>query len=87
MNGVDLVPLSEDEMRPHRWDRISMVFQAAMNSLDPVYRVGDQIVEALEAHSSSAGQDAMERVTRAVRSGEPRPELHIALSRTSTAAG
>ena len=62
LNGIDLVPLSENEMRPHRWDRISMVFQAAMNSLDPVYRVGDQIVEALEAHSSSAGRDAMERV-------------------------
>ena len=62
LNGIDLAPLSEDEMRPHRWDRISMVFQAAMNSLDPVYRVGDQIVEALEAHSSSAGRDAMERV-------------------------
>ena len=40
LNGVDLVPLGEDEMRAHRWDRISMVFQAAMNSLDPVYRVG-----------------------------------------------
>ena len=62
LNGVDLVPLGEDEMRAHRWDRISMVFQAAMNSLDPVYRVGDQIVEALEAHSASAGRDAMERV-------------------------
>ena len=50
LDGVDLVPLSESEMREYRWDRISMVFQAAMNSLDPVYRVGDQIVEALEAH-------------------------------------
>ena len=62
LNGVDIVPLSEEEMRPHRWDRISMVFQAAMNSLDPVYRVGDQIIEALEAHSMSASEDAMERV-------------------------
>ena len=39
-----------------------MVFQAAMNSLDPVYRVGDQIIEALEAHSTMAHRDAMERV-------------------------
>ena len=62
LNGIDLVPLSEEEMRSHRWDRISMVFQAAMNSLDPVYRVGDQIVEALEAHYTTAPQDAMERV-------------------------
>ena len=62
LNGVDLAPLGEEEMRAHRWDRISMVFQAAMNSLDPVYRVGDQIIEALEAHAATAERDAMERV-------------------------
>ena len=62
LDGVDLAPLGEEQMRAYRWDRISMVFQAAMNSLDPVYRVGDQIVEALEAHSATAPRDAMERV-------------------------
>ncbi len=62
LEGVDLVPLSEGEMREYRWDRISMVFQAAMNSLDPVYRVGDQIVEALEAHYEQARRDSLERV-------------------------
>lgn len=62
LDGVDLLPLSEREMREYRWDRISMVFQAAMNSLDPVYRVGDQIVEALEAHYQRARQDSFERV-------------------------
>jgi peptide/nickel transport system ATP-binding protein len=48
--GTDFVPLSEEEMRPYRWRNISMVFQAAMNSLNPVYRVGDQIIEAMETH-------------------------------------
>ena len=62
LSGVDLVPLSEEQMREYRWDRISMVFQAAMNSLDPVYRVGDQIIEALEAHYGTAHQNAVERV-------------------------
>ena len=62
LNGVDLVTLSEEEMREHRWDRISMVFQAAMNSLDPVYRVGDQIIEALEAHSAMSHKEGVERV-------------------------
>ena len=62
LDGVDLAPLSESEMREYRWVRISMVFQAAMNSLDPVYRVGDQIVEALEAHYANARQDSIERV-------------------------
>jgi peptide/nickel transport system ATP-binding protein len=50
LDGVDLVPLSEDQMRKVRWNKVSMVFQAAMNALNPVYRVGDQIIEALEHH-------------------------------------
>ena len=62
LDGVDLLPLSEQEMREYRWDRISMVFQAAMNSLDPVYRVGDQIVEALEAHYERTRQESHDRV-------------------------
>lgn len=62
LEGVDLIPLTESEMREYRWDRISMVFQAAMNSLDPVYKVGDQIVEALDAHYAQARDDSLERV-------------------------
>ena len=62
LEDVDLLPLTEGEMREYRWDRISMVFQAAMNSLDPVYRVGDQIVEALEAHYERTRQESFDRV-------------------------
>ena len=62
LDGVDILTLSEDEMREYRWARISMVFQAAMNSLDPVYRVGEQIIEALEQHVRSARPESMERV-------------------------
>ena len=62
LDGVDLVSLSDEEMRRYRWDRIAMVFQSAMNALDPVYRVGDQIIEALEQHSNAARQDMVERV-------------------------
>ena len=50
LNNTDVVPLTEEQMRALRWDKISMVFQAAMNALDPVYKVGDQIIEAMEAH-------------------------------------
>ena len=46
-DGVDLVALPEDQMRTYRWNRISMVFQAAMNALNPVYTVEDQILEAI----------------------------------------
>jgi len=50
LNGVNLVPLSETEVRKHRWREISMVFQAAMNSLNPVYSVEEQIQEAMRQH-------------------------------------
>ena len=62
LEGEDIVQLSENEMRAVRWDRISMIFQAAMNSLDPVYRVGEQIIEALEQHVKSSSAQVHERV-------------------------
>jgi len=40
-----------EEMRKIRWKEISMVFQAALNAFNPVYRVGDQIIEALKVHN------------------------------------
>lgn len=49
-DGRDLLAMREDELRRYRGGRISLVLQAAMNSLDPVYRLEDQIVEAFEAH-------------------------------------
>ena len=61
-NDQDLIPLSEEEIRKVRWKGISMVFQAAMNSLDPVYRVGDQIVEAILTHEDISEEAARERV-------------------------
>jgi peptide/nickel transport system ATP-binding protein len=51
LDNIDLIKLSEEEMRFIRWDRISMVFQASMNSLNPVYKVSDQIIEAMETHN------------------------------------
>ena len=51
LGGEDLLALPEETLRLFRWNRIAMVFQAAMNVLDPVYRVGHQIMEAIEAHT------------------------------------
>src|SRR5215469_5643953 len=48
--GKDLVPLPEGEMRKIRWKGISIVFQGAMNAMNPVYKVGDQIAEAIKIH-------------------------------------
>ncbi|MBN1440027.1 MAG: ABC transporter ATP-binding protein [Anaerolineales bacterium] len=52
-DGEDLVPLSEEAIRPLRGRRMAVIFQGAMNSLHPVYKVTDQIREALEAHDRS----------------------------------
>ncbi len=61
--GTDIVKLPEAEMRKVRWKGVSLVFQGAMNALNPVYKVGDQIVEAIKTHEPemTAG-DAKKRV-------------------------
>lgn len=58
--AVDLVPLSQEAMQSIRGREIAMIFQEPMTSLNPVMRVGEQIVEALEAHHA-ASQDAMQQ--------------------------
>ena len=60
--GVDLLRLSEEEMRRYRWNKISIVFQGAMNALNPVRRVGDQIAEAIMLHESEDKRAAHRRV-------------------------
>lgn len=50
INDIDVVPLADHEMNKYRWKNISMVFQAAMNSMNPVYTVEEQILEAMREH-------------------------------------
>ena len=49
-DGVDILALGPDDLRALRWSRLSIVFQGAMNALNPVRPVGDQIAEALRTH-------------------------------------
>jgi peptide/nickel transport system ATP-binding protein len=62
--GIDLAPKSEQAMRRYRWREISIIFQGAMNALNPVQRVGDQIaeplVERLGVPKAAAGRRARE---------------------------
>jgi len=51
--GRDLLALSEHELQALRWTRISMVFQSAMDSLNPVISVGEQITDTLRAHPTA----------------------------------
>ena len=59
LNGIDLVPLTEREINRFRWRDISMVFQAAMNSLNPVYTVEEQILEAMYQHTPDLSDEEM----------------------------
>lgn len=64
-DGRDLVPLSEPEMRKIRWKGISIVFQGAMNALNPVYKVGDQIGEAIKVHEADvSSSEVKDRVAK-----------------------
>ena len=57
-DGRDLVPLSEEEWQRIRGNRISMISQNPMTALDPVYRVGDQIVEGMRLHLGISAKEA-----------------------------
>ncbi len=62
-DGEDLLRLSEKEMEHRRWRKISVVFQGAMNALDPVQSVGSQILEPIRQHERETSlTDARARV-------------------------
>ncbi len=71
----DLLALSDQEMRSIRGNRISMIFQEPMTSLNPVFRVGDQIAESLMTHRKMNKKEAMETAIELLRlTGIPVPE-------------
>lgn len=76
--GQDLLRLTETQMRRVRWHRISMVFQGAMNALNPVRTIESQIVEALQVHGVAPSARAAKR-----RAGELLELVGIAPERGS----
>jgi peptide/nickel transport system ATP-binding protein len=58
IDGAEILGGGEDAMRPHRWTDMAMVFQGAMNALNPVKTVGSQIVEPMEFHGTATGAAA-----------------------------
>lgn len=68
LDGEDIMALSEEEFRDQvRWVRISMVMQAAMNALNPVVRVGEQVAEPLRMHRQWPRARALERAAEVFR--------------------
>jgi peptide/nickel transport system ATP-binding protein len=67
LEGKDLVRLDEREMRDIRGNRISMIFQEPMTSLNPVLTIGSQIAEALRLHQNLSRKDAAEKAIEMLR--------------------
>ncbi|MEO5772211.1 MAG: ABC transporter ATP-binding protein [Burkholderiaceae bacterium] len=78
LEGSDTLALAESQMRAVRGGRIGMIFQEPATSLNPVMRVGDQIVEAIEAHTDLRGSVARAKAIDWLRRvGIPEPERRI----------
>jgi len=76
--GRDLTQLSPRELRSIRGAHISMVFQEPMTSLNPVFRVGEQIAEVLRLHQGMRARQARDRVVQLLdRVGIPSPETRV----------
>jgi oligopeptide/dipeptide ABC transporter ATP-binding protein len=76
--GRDLLKLSEGEMRRIRGNRVAMIFQEPMTSLNPVFTVGNQIVEAIELHRNLRGRPAWDLATEMLRKvGIPEPQRRV----------
>ncbi|GCE22663.1 ABC transporter ATP-binding protein [Dictyobacter kobayashii] len=61
LGPVDILELTPAQLRTFRWNELSIVFQSAMNALNPVMTVGKQIMDVLEVHQPSMGPDARKK--------------------------
>ena len=76
--GRDILKLSEEELRKYRGAELAMIFQDPMTSLNPVYRVGEQIMEMILAHEPIGKRAARSRTRELLQQvGIPNPERRI----------
>jgi oligopeptide/dipeptide ABC transporter ATP-binding protein len=74
----DLLTMSESELRRFRGNEIAMIFQDPMTSMNPVYKVGEQIVEAIQTHEDVSKKVARNRAVQLLRQvGIPHPEERV----------
>lgn len=73
-NGVDLLKCNENKMREMRGNQISMIFQEPMTSLNPVFKVGEQIAEAIRIHKKCSNKEAWDKAVHLMNLvGIPKP--------------
>ncbi|MEA2039124.1 MAG: ABC transporter ATP-binding protein [Thermodesulfobacteriota bacterium] len=75
--GTNLIEIPEGEMRKIRWGKIAMIFQAAMNALNPVHRVDNQIAEAILTHHPELGKEEALRQVKGLFQTVGIPEMRM----------
>ncbi len=76
--GTNLLEVSDTDMQNYRGNELGMIFQDPMTSLNPVYRIGEQIVESIRAHESVDKRTARSRTVELLRQvGIPNPETRV----------
>jgi peptide/nickel transport system ATP-binding protein len=76
--GTDLATLSAQEMRAMRGDRMAMIFQEPMTSLNPAFTIGDQLIEGIRVHRQTSAEEAREHAIEMLRRVRiPSPERRI----------
>jgi peptide/nickel transport system ATP-binding protein/oligopeptide transport system ATP-binding protein len=76
--GRDLLKMSEKEMRKIRGNKISMIFQEPMTSLDPVFTIGNEIMETIQLHQGLGEEEAREKTIDMLKIvGIPEPEKRM----------
>lgn len=76
--GRDILKMSDDELRSIRGNRISMIFQEPMTSLNPVYTCGDQIMEVIRLHKGVSKKEARQMAIEMLREvGVQSPETRV----------
>ncbi|MGF7048841.1 peptide/nickel transport system ATP-binding protein [Paenibacillus sp. DS2015] len=78
LNGVDVVPLSQKELRSLRGNKMAMIFQEPMSAFDPVFTIGSQIIEVIINHQQGGRNKAWDRAVHLLqRVGIPEPEIRM----------
>ncbi|HUZ15978.1 MAG TPA: ABC transporter ATP-binding protein [Gaiellaceae bacterium] len=76
--GTDLLKVSDNDLQSYRGQELGMIFQDPMTSLNPVYRIGEQIVEAIQAHEKVGKAEARARTIELLHQvGIPNPESRV----------
>jgi oligopeptide/dipeptide ABC transporter ATP-binding protein len=78
INGVDVLKLTEEEFRKYRGSEIAMIYQDPMSALNPIMKIGDQIIESILLHKKISKKEALKIAIALLESvGIPEPEERV----------